>query len=390
MIRFLRLMSLIVGLMLIILVCFTAWIKTETPSEGWIVFQSRNSGTGIYDLYRVLSIGSQEQQITSTQYSAQAPQWSPDGEWIMFRQQNLVPGMRELNRDLYRVRPDGSDLQRLTGYPTEEHSAFWSSDGEWITFAATDLETENRAGFIARMRSDGTDHERLADVVGIYGGGDWSPDGEWLTFVRQLHGQYELYQMRYDGTDIQHLSDYSDSKGWSNGANWSPDGEWLVFSSDYMGNYNIYRMRSDGSGVQALTSGASKADFPTWSPDGQWISYKSNYEGLFVMRSDGSQKRLLHEGIVYATDPWSPDSQSLVFSGIEGEIFRVNIDGSGLKQLTDSSDRADPMFGSPTNELPRWSPPIDLAWSWWKLGAISLSMILFWGESIIWRLQDAI
>ena len=57
------------------------------------------------------------------------------------------------------------------------------------------------------------------------------------------------------------------------GPAWSPDGRKIAFASQRSGNYDIYAMDADGSNVERLTdSGASS---PVWSPDGQRLAFVS-------------------------------------------------------------------------------------------------------------------
>jgi TolB protein len=59
------------------------------------------------------------------------------------------------------------------------------------------------------------------------------------------------------------------------------------------------------------------------------------------MNSDGSNvKRLTFAGRYNSTPNWSPDGKSLVFAGHDKDhfdVFIINIDGTGLKRLTDAT-----------------------------------------------------
>lgn len=130
-------------------------------------------------------------------------------------------------------------------------------------------------------------------------------------------------------------------------------------------------MNPDGSSPTRLTDDKDRTpklpDFspvydasPAWSPDGTQIAFISNRDYLFslyIMNADGSNARLLADKPMEVGEPaWSPDGGKIAFSaGIRGtigmtkpsvQIYVINVDGSGLTQLTNTG-----MNGSP-----EWSP----------------------------------
>jgi len=134
---------------------------------------------------------------------------------------------------------------------------------------------------------------------------------------------------------------------------WSPDGTRFAFT-DVGG---IYVMNADGTGERRVTSGSS-AMGPSWSPDGTRLIYRSlegggngiaMVMGIAVVNADGTgQQRLTDRE---ASSPaWSPDGNRIAFgaSGAGGsEIFVMNLDGSGRRQLTSLGGNVD---------SPAWSP----------------------------------
>ncbi|MGH7196075.1 MAG: DUF5050 domain-containing protein [Candidatus Saccharimonadales bacterium] len=123
----------------------------------------------------------------------------------------------------------------------------------------------------------------------------------------------------------------------------------ILFSSDraHTGQYEIYTMNADGSDVTQLTSDANLAHSnqdPRWSPDGTKIVFRSNRDGndeIYTMNADGSnQKRVTYNiGYDVVHPSFSPDGSKIVFalrptSNGHFDIYTVNINDTGLTQLT--------------------------------------------------------
>ena len=103
----------------------------------------------------------------------------------------------------------------------------------------------------------------------------------------------------------------------------------IAFSSNRTGNYEIYSMNPDGSDVRQLTNSPRDDAQAAWSPDGTKIAFASNRAGpeltgqVWLIRPDGSKLTQLTEGEWSHVQPaWSADSRSIfAYQGRETEQY---------------------------------------------------------------------
>ncbi len=132
---------------------------------------------------------------------------------------------------------------------------------------------------------------------------------------------------------------------------WSPSGKLIAFVDASGG---VYVMRADGSHRRLITKGGLAADGPSWSPDGKRIVFARQVSAvrwrLYTVSTNSGHLRALTSGRVPALNPaWSPDGRRIAFAQEFGrwQIFTIKPDGRSRARI--SNGRASETF-------PTWSP----------------------------------
>lgn len=133
----------------------------------------------------------------------------------------------------------------------------------------------------------------------------WSPDSTTIAYVHIGEDEPGLYLINADGSNKRRILSVSPST-----PTWSPDGDWIAFSF----GTQIYKIRLSDGHIEQLTT-VGRNFFPAWSPDGEWIAYDRSLPdetgpgGIWIMRTDGSQKKAVFGG---AMPTWHPENRSLL------------------------------------------------------------------------------
>ena len=213
--------------------------------------------------------GTSPQRIYRASGSAMAPQWSADGQWIVFGAGHYFLD-RVRPAQVMVVRPDGSDARPITTGPGNAGFPGFSPDGTQVVYR---FWTDTAGGLRVVDLADGT-------VRTLTTGYDnfpvWSPDGDRILFSRLADGDFDIYTIRPDGTDVRQLTV---SSGNDSHPAWSADGEHILFSSSRLGFKDeapladipqpygeLFIMRADGTGQRPLTDNRWEEGTPAWQP----------------------------------------------------------------------------------------------------------------------------
>jgi serine/threonine protein kinase/Tol biopolymer transport system component/Tfp pilus assembly protein PilF len=314
-----------------------------SPDGEGIAFRSERDGGGIYVMK---ANGESPARIADFGYS---PSWSPDGTQILIGTEKIPqPSTRPTKSELWKIDLNTRQRQRISEgdalqpafSPHQKRIAYWSRPDRY-----------GQRDHIWTIAANGGNPVAVTDGSFTELNPVWSPDGKYLYFSSNRGGSTNIWRVAIDentgvtsgapeavtaigaNTSVLHLS-------------LSRDGR-LAYSAQTE-NRNLRSVSfnpaqgSVGKPV-SITQGSMQLWFPDPSPDGEWLTASSmgQERHIFIMRTDGTERRDLTPGDYrYAWPRWSPDGKRIVFSSRRSgdyELWIVNRDGSGLRQLTQSS-----------------------------------------------------
>ena len=256
---------------------------------------------------------------------------------------------RNGNNEIYVMDWDGRRPLRITTHPASDVDPDISTNGRDIVF------TSNRTGNndIYIVGSRGGEPVNLTNNSANDGWARWAPDGEHIVFHSNRDGNFELYMMNSDGSGLWRLTDYP---GVDQFPEWSPNGQEIAFRRDV----DIYVLDVAIGETRRLTDAAPLNQMPSWSPNGKQLAFMSSragYISVFLMNADGSDQRNLtpkdpndlDSDWISRAPSWSTNGREIYFmssrpsTGLDTEIFVMNLDGTGATRLTNSIG----MDGSP-------------------------------------------
>ncbi len=230
------------------------------------------------EIYSLGVDGQDFQRLTDNHFLDTYPAWSPDGSQIVYL------AWPDSTLDIYIMEADGSQSRKF--YDSGYHDA----DIDWVN----DLMAFTRNSQIWVINSDGSGTRQLTDPprAGEWGNsnlpfGDYdpriSPDGSKIVFERMVddrspHGNYDLFTINIDGTNLTNITNTGLTQGL---ANWSPSGTqiaYIITGIDDVGKYDVYIINPDGTENRNITPVSFPPQFLI-----HWVTFSDNDTLLYFI-----------------------------------------------------------------------------------------------------------
>ncbi len=280
-------------------------------------------------LLSVLDVSTGERTIIARlPYRAEAPNWSPDGSYLLFNAEGKLFRFRLIDRSTEEVTID-DDLRC-----NNDHSI--SPDGSWYGVSASSAALGGGSR-VWKLPVDGGTPILVTPLAPSYLHGI-SPDGGTLVYCAERNGDYDVYTISVSGGEEHRLTT---APGLDDGPEYAPDGKTIWFNSVRAGNMQVFRMDADSEEQRQMTSDGCQNWFPHVSPDGSRVVFLSYLPGetepskhpanrrilLRLMNADGTGLRTIFtpspselggQGTINVNS-WSPGSRKIAFFTYEND-----------------------------------------------------------------------
>ena len=295
--------------------------------------------------------------------TVRSPQISPDGKWIAFTVSELNLEKDKFETRVWIIPAVGGDAIVMTSKDYSAGQPRWSPDNKHLSFLAAKNDGKTQVWTLNRQ---GGESQQLTKVIQGVSGHEWSPDGkrlllsirdpkpeeltkdkkddkkakpfiiDRLQFKRDYKGYLDRYRTHLytyvpgDSTAIQITSGDFDDRS----PVWKPDGKSIAFVSnrtdnpDGNNNSDIWIVSADntdkGQTLLQVTKNENADRSPEWSPDGNYITYTTVTDKkaiwyathkLAIISASGGKPRFLAEKLDrnISSPKFSPDGKVIYF-----------------------------------------------------------------------------
>ncbi len=244
----------------------THWLPAFDPSGAHLLATQASTGGLV-----LIETGTNQSRTLFQREgkNVMAAQWSSSGDTIVFGLGSFFEG-RSQGAQVAMIKPDGAGFREVTSGANNNAFPSLSPDGKSFVYRTVGPEGQG-------LRIKNLEDNSIATLTTNYDNFPlWSPRGDLIVFLRKVEGDFEIFSIEPNRKNLRRLTNSPGNEGH---LAWSPDGEWILFSSSRMGFKDevlytdslqpygeLFMMRFDGTQVQQLTDNQWEDATPAWKP----------------------------------------------------------------------------------------------------------------------------
>ena len=178
---------------------------------------------------------------------------------------------------LMRLKIDDGSIEKLHPQATTaEFEPAFAPDGRYFAF----VQSRGNLNLKMVIRDTKDSKETIFDPGGGFAGmrrPSFFPDGSRIVISLPESNGQQIATINNQGKDKKLLT----ATGFNSWPAVSPDGKKIAFGSNRDGDYEIYVMNADGSNVRRVTNHAERDDHACWHPDGRRLAFVGERGGRF-------------------------------------------------------------------------------------------------------------
>ncbi len=278
-----------------------------SPDGNYIVYSANIQGGELFDL-RIIDMTDpkkpKDKDLTGKELGVKLnePQFAPAGDPRILVYSQALPQAASWDVGFLTLEK-GNKPGKLVNITNAEGQGInkdqkgsWSPDGTKIVFESNRDLIDDKSQFDifiadAEGRNAGKNQINLTNHIAPDEWARFSPDGMQIIFQSKRDGNSEIYVMDIDGKNLKRLTNHEKT---DRRAEWSTGG--ITFETQRDGNWEIYRMDPDGNNKVNLTNHPKGDNGAIWSPKGKRILFESKRDGkrdVYVMDANGGDIRNL-------------------------------------------------------------------------------------------------
>ncbi|MDQ3749987.1 MAG: winged helix-turn-helix domain-containing protein [Acidobacteriota bacterium] len=318
---------------------FVVGMSDWSPDGSQFAYQAKNEH-GTHQIFLYTLETAQNVNLTNSNFGNADPSFSPDGKQIAF------VSWRDGNAEIYVMNVDGSNARRLTNHPAFDNFPSFAHDGTAIAFQSN-RENERTEIYLQNLEGD-LPPVKIASHNGETGISPrcWSADGTQILLWTNQNGKGQIVLSNVEPYPARLV--LSDEKADLNFPRLAPDGKQILYEARLADRSIVLRLTNSETKKQTTllkTTPDYPPDYllsPAWSPDATRIAFVDKAGGnseIFIINTDGTGlKNLTNDPLPDSNPVFSPDGSEIIFTRNfygTARLYRMNLDGGSQRRVTE-------------------------------------------------------